>query len=73
MKAIIAYVSVLIIFVLVIPANAGGKSELQKHFSDVANKVKATENVQEKRAILEKSFKEMSEALKSGSKLILNL
>jgi hypothetical protein len=50
-------------FVLVIPINAGGKGELQKHFSDVANKVKATENVAEKRAILENSFKDMSEAL----------
>lgn len=50
-------------FVLVIPVNAGGKGELQKHFSNVANKVKATENVVEKRAILENSFKDMSEAL----------
>ncbi len=63
MKAIIAFVSVLIMFVLVIPINAGGKGELQKHFSDVANKVKATENATEKRAILENSFKDMSEAL----------
>lgn len=63
MKAIIAFVSVIIIFVLVIPINAGGKGELQKHFSDVANKVKATENAAEKRAILENSFKDMSEAL----------
>jgi hypothetical protein len=63
MKTIIAFVSVLIMFVLIIPINAGGKGELQKHFSDVANKVKATENVAEKRAILEKSFKDMSETL----------
>lgn len=63
MKAIIAFVSVLIMFVLVIPINAGGKGELQKHFSNVANKVKATENVAEKRAILENSFKDMSDAL----------
>lgn len=63
MKAIIAFLSVLIMFVLVIPVNAGGKGELQKHFSNVANKVKATENVAEKRAILENSFKDMSEAL----------
>lgn len=63
MKAIIAFVSVIIMFVLVIPINAGGKGELQKHFSDVANKVKATENAAEKRAILENSFKDMSEAL----------
>lgn len=63
MKAIIAFLAVLIMFVLVIPVNAGGKGELQKHFSNVANKVKATENVAEKRAILENSFKDMSEAL----------
>ena len=63
MKAIIAFASVLIMFVLVIPAKAGEKGELQKHFSDVANKVKATENVAEKRAILENSFEDMSEAL----------
>jgi hypothetical protein len=63
MKAMIAFVAVLIMFVLVIPINAGGKGELQKHFSGVANKVKATENAAEKRAILENSFKDMSEAL----------
>lgn len=63
MKTILTFLSVLVMFVLVIPANAGGKGELQKHFSDVANKVKATENVVEKRAILENSFKDMSEAL----------
>ncbi len=63
MKVIITFVSVLIMFVLVIPVNAGGKGELQKHFSNVANEVKATENAAEKRAILENSFKEMSEAL----------
>lgn len=63
MKPIIAFVSILLIFVLVIPTNAGGKGELQKHFNDVANKVKATENAAEKRAILENSFKDLSEAL----------
>ena len=63
MKPIIAFVSILLIFVLVIPANAGGKGELQKHFNNVANKVKATENAAEKRAILENSFKDLSEAL----------
>ncbi|MCJ7555000.1 MAG: hypothetical protein MUO34_14085 [Ignavibacteriaceae bacterium] len=63
MKAIIALVSVFLMFVLVVPANAGGKGELQKHFNNVANKVKATENPSVKRAILEDSFKDMSEAL----------
>lgn len=50
-------------FVLVIPASAGGKGELQKHFNNVANKVKATENVTEKREILNESFQKMSRAL----------
>jgi predicted PurR-regulated permease PerM len=63
MKPIIAFVTILLMFVLVIPANAGGKGELQKHFNNIANKVKATENASEKRAILENSFKDMSEAL----------
>jgi hypothetical protein len=63
MKPIISFVSILLMFVLVIPANAGGKGELQKHFNNVANKVKATENATEKREILENSFKDMSEAL----------
>lgn len=63
MKPIIVFLSVLLMFVLVIPANAGGKGDLQKHFNNVANKVKATENAAEKRAILENSFKDLSEAL----------
>lgn len=63
MKTIIAFVSLLLMFVLVIPANAGGKGELQKHFNNVANKVKATENATEKREILNESFQKMSKAL----------
>jgi hypothetical protein len=63
MKTIIAFVSILMLFVLVIPANAGGKGELQKHFNNIANKVKATENAVEKRTILENSLKDMSDAL----------
>ncbi len=39
-------------FVLALPANAGGKGELQKYFSDAASKVKATDNPSEKREIL---------------------
>ena len=42
---------------------AGGKGELQKYFSDAANKVKATENPAEKRTILNESFQTMSKAL----------
>jgi hypothetical protein len=50
-------------FVLTLPAYAGGKSELQKYFNDTANKVKATENASEKRKILNESFHTMSKAL----------
>lgn len=50
-------------FVLALPANAGGKGELQKYFSDAANKVKATDNPSEKRKILNESFQTMSKAL----------
>lgn len=63
MKTIMAFVSILLVFVLIIPANAGGKEELQKHFKKVADKVKATENVIEKRELLDESFKKMSKAL----------
>lgn len=63
MKSIILFVSVLMISVLVIPANATGKGELQKHFQNVANEVTATENPAEKRAILENSIKDMSKTL----------
>ena len=63
MKTIIAFILVLTMFVLVISASAGGKGELQKHFNNVANKVKATENVTEKREILNESFQKMSKAL----------
>lgn len=63
MKPIIAFVSFLLMFVLVTPVNAGGKGELQKHFNNVANKVKATENATEKREILNDSFQDMSKAL----------
>lgn len=48
---------------LVLPASAGDKGQLQKYFSDVALKVKATENAAEKRAILNASLKSMSNAL----------
>lgn len=63
MKSTIAFVSILLMFVLVIPASAGGKEELQKHFKNIANKVKATENATEKREILNESFQKMSKAL----------
>ncbi|OGU80072.1 MAG: hypothetical protein A2W11_11375 [Ignavibacteria bacterium RBG_16_35_7] len=63
MKARLAFISIFIMFVFALPANAGGKGELQKYFSDVANKVKATENASEKRKILNESFQSMSKTL----------
>jgi hypothetical protein len=48
---------------LALPANAGGKGDLQKYFSDTAGKVKATDNPSEKREILNASFQTMSQAL----------
>lgn len=49
--------------VLAVTAQADGKRQLQKYFSDTATKVKATENVSEKRAILQESFENMTEVL----------
>jgi hypothetical protein len=63
MKTRIVFGFIIMIFVLALPANAGGKEQLQKYFSDVASKVKATDNPVEKRAILNESFQTMSSAL----------
>jgi hypothetical protein len=63
MKTRIVFGFIIIILILVFPANAGGKEQLQKYFSDVASKVKATDNPAEKRAILNESFQTMSKAL----------
>ncbi len=63
MKTQIAIFTVLLIFVQAIPSNVYGQGQLQKYFSDTANKVKATENPVEKRQILKDSFQDMSKAL----------
>ncbi len=63
MKTQIAILSVFLIFVLAIPSNMFGQGQLQKYFSNTANKVKATENPVEKRQILKNSFQDMSKAL----------
>ena len=60
MKAILAFVSVLIMFVFIIPSNASGNAELKQYFSKAADKVKATQNADEKREILNESFNSMS-------------
>jgi ribosomal protein S20 len=63
MKALIAFGTVFMMFVLAIPVNADGKSELKKYFSKTANKVKTTESTVEKRKILNESFQNMNKAL----------
>ncbi len=55
--------SLILMFVLAIPAHADGKGELQRYFSNAATKVKATNDPSEKRAILSESFQSMSKAL----------
>jgi len=63
MKALIASVSIFMMFVLAIPVNADGKDELKQYFSKAADEVKATENADEKREILNESFNNMSKIL----------
>ena len=63
MKTRIVFGFIILMFVLAIPVNAGGKDKLQKYFNDAALKVKATENASEKREILNEAFESMSKAL----------
>ena len=63
MKALTAFGSIFMMFVLAIPVNADGKDELKQYFSKAANNVKATENADEKREILNESFNNMSKIL----------
>jgi hypothetical protein len=54
---------IVMMFVLVPAANAGGNESIQNYFSDTAVKVKATTDPAEKRAILHESLQTMSKAL----------
>jgi len=63
MKTRIAFGFFFLMFVLVLPAIADSKGELQKYFNNTANKIKATVNPTEKRAILNESFQSMNKAL----------
>jgi septal ring factor EnvC (AmiA/AmiB activator) len=63
MKALITFLSFFLIFALAIPVNADGKDELKQFYSKTADKVKATENADEKREILNESFNKMSNVL----------
>jgi hypothetical protein len=63
MKARNALVSLVMILLLVLPAHALGKGEVQQYFKDTAQKVKATDVATEKRAILNGSLGTMSRVL----------
>jgi len=63
MKTRIAIGSIIIMFILSLQVNAGGKDELQKYFRNTSNKVKTTENASEKRKILNESFQTMFKTL----------
>ena len=60
MKALITFLSIFMMFVLAIPVNADAKGELKQYFSKAADKVKARENADEKREILNEAFISMS-------------
>ena len=63
MKALITFLSIFMMFVLAVPVNADAKGELKQYFSKAADKVKATENADEKREILNEAFNSMSKIL----------
>jgi hypothetical protein len=63
MKARTVFGVMVMMCVLVQAGIAGGKSDLQKYFSDTACRVKATTDPAQKREILNKSFQTMSKAL----------
>ncbi len=63
MKARIITGSILMMSFLALPLHADGKGILQNYFSNVAKKVKATNNQVEKRRILSESFQTMSTAM----------
>lgn len=66
-----AFGTIVLMVILALPAHAGDKGQLQKHFSDAAREVKATENASEKRTILNESFQRMSKALDKVQSLAL--
>jgi hypothetical protein len=55
--------SIVMMFVLALPADAGGAGPIQKYFSGIAHKVKAADNPSMKRAILNESFHSVFTAL----------
>ena len=63
MKARNIFGFVAMIVVLALPAQAGELGPVQKYFSDIARRVKATNVASEKRMILSESFHSMASAL----------
>lgn len=63
--------SIVLMFILALPARASGQEPLHKYFSDMAKKVKATNDPVEKRRILSESFQTMSTALDMAQSLPL--
>ena len=59
MKARSGFGCLVMMVALALPASG----QLQKHFSEVSNKVKATENAADKRVILDESLQSMMKAL----------
>ena len=61
-----------VVSVMAFAGIAQGQDKLQKHFSEVATKVKATDDPAEKRVILEESLEKMTNALDQvqGSPLV---
>ena len=63
MKTLITFLSIFMMFVLATPVNADARGELKQYFSKAADKVKATENADEKREILNDAFNSMYKVL----------
>lgn len=63
MKTVVGIISLLMVFVFTISANADGKDKIKNYFSNVAIKVNSTELASEKREILNESFQNMLSAL----------
>lgn len=69
MKTQVAVGFIVMMFVLTLPAIAGGKGKIQNYFNDAVIKVKATENASEKREILNESFNSMFNAIEKAQTL----
>ncbi|HSL90812.1 MAG TPA: hypothetical protein VK870_16025 [Ignavibacteriaceae bacterium] len=59
MKAVVGFLTLLMVFAFSISANADGKDKIKSYFSKTAIKVNTTELASEKREILNESFQNM--------------